>query len=124
MGMSVWCLILDFTSIVDTVLLTRLATKAVLPSGVKATPRGAEPTGMSVGFFFRVFASIVDTELLALLVTKTVARQLRCAPTAEAPFGIAKTSAPANPSAATAEAKRKSRIPGHNRLSRAASPPR
>src|SRR5262249_12533493 len=47
-----------------TVSLPWLVTKAVLPSGVIATPVGAEPTVMSVGFLVLVFTSIVDTELL------------------------------------------------------------
>ena len=38
--MSVGFLVLVFTSIVDTVSLARLATKAVLPSGVTATAIG------------------------------------------------------------------------------------
>src|SRR4030095_8736059 len=41
-----------------------LVTKAVLPSGVKASPTGRAPTGMSVGCLVRVFTSIVDTESL------------------------------------------------------------
>src|SRR5918995_4437822 len=72
--MSEGCLVLVFTSIVDTELLwvgsrTRVAlvTKAVLPSGVTATAFGFAPTGMSVGCFIRVFTSIVDTEPLPLL---------------------------------------------------------
>ena len=36
--MSVGCLVLVFTSIADTVPPSWLATKAVLPSGVTATP--------------------------------------------------------------------------------------
>ena len=59
--MSVGFLVLVFTSIVDTELLPPLATKAVLPSGVTATPIGSVPTGMSVGFLVLVFTSIVDT---------------------------------------------------------------
>jgi hypothetical protein len=48
-AMSVGCLVLVLTSIVDTVPLPTLATKAVLPAGVTATPTGNVPTGMSVG---------------------------------------------------------------------------
>jgi hypothetical protein len=46
---------------VDTASLSKLATKAVLASGVKATPLANEPVGMSVGSFVLVFTSIVDT---------------------------------------------------------------
>ena len=70
--MSVGFLVLVFTSIVDTVPLPLLVTKAVLPSGVTATPIGHVPTGMSVGFLVLVFTSIVDTVPLSRLVTKAV----------------------------------------------------
>jgi hypothetical protein len=71
--MSVGFLALVFTSIVDTELpLPKLGTKAVLPSGVTATPPGRAPTGMSVGFLVRVFTSIVETESLPLLETNAV----------------------------------------------------
>ena len=79
--MSVGSLVLVFTSIVDTVPLPGtigpgaskpLVTKAVLPSGVTATPIGRGPTGMSVGFLVLVFTSIVDTVPLSLLATKAV----------------------------------------------------
>src|SRR5262245_51657334 len=71
-GMSSGCLVLVFTSIVDTVSLSLLATKAVLPSGVIATPVGARPTGMSSGCFVRVCTSMVDTLLLSRLTTNAV----------------------------------------------------
>src|SRR5262249_38684118 len=61
-----------FTSIVDTEPLSLLTTKAVLPSGVIATPMGNAPTAMSLGSFVPVFTSIVDTVSLALLVTNAV----------------------------------------------------
>src|SRR5262249_54219697 len=74
--MSVGFLVRVFTSIVDTVSLTSLATKAVLPSGVTTT-RGALPgrggstafdaTIMSAGFFVLVFTSIVHTVAPALV---------------------------------------------------------
>ena len=70
--MSVGFLVLVFTSIVDTVPLLLLATKAVLPSGVTATRLGPEPTGMSVGCLVLVFTSIVDTVPPLTLVTKAV----------------------------------------------------
>src|SRR5262245_12863263 len=70
--MSVGSLVLVFKSIVDTVPLLRLVTKAVLPSGVTATSFGFTPTGMSVGFLVLVFRSIVDTVLPALLATTAV----------------------------------------------------
>ena len=54
-------LALVFTSIVDTVPLSRLVTKAVLPSGVTATAAGVGPTVMSVGFLVLSVTSIVDT---------------------------------------------------------------
>src|SRR5262249_31246479 len=62
--------VLVLTSMVDTVLLSVLATKAVLPSGVIASATGVSPTGMSVGSLVRVFTSIVDTESLPTLATK------------------------------------------------------
>jgi hypothetical protein len=68
------CLVRDFTLIVDSVPLSTLATKAVLPSGVSATPDGAEPTGMSSGCLVRDFTSIVDIIPWRLLTTKAVAR--------------------------------------------------
>jgi hypothetical protein len=60
-GMSVGSLVRVFTSMVDTVPLSTLVTKAVLPSRVIATPFGNVPTGMSVGCSVLVFTSIVDT---------------------------------------------------------------
>ena len=69
--MSVGCLVLVFTSIVDTVPLPRLVTKAVLPSGVTATPTG-RADGDVGGVLVLVFTSIVDTVPLPLLVTKAV----------------------------------------------------
>jgi hypothetical protein len=70
--MSVGFFALVFTSIVDTVSLTLLVTKAVLPSGVTVTPIGFFPTAMSAGFLVLVFTSIVDTESLFQLMTKAV----------------------------------------------------
>ena len=67
--MSVGFLVRVATSIVDTVPLPLLATKAVLPSGVIATPAGSVPTVMSVGFLVRVATSIVDTEPESSLAT-------------------------------------------------------
>src|SRR5262249_33452330 len=65
-------LILVFTSMVDTVSLLLLpwATKAVLPSGVRATVVGAGATAMSSGSLVLVFTSIVDTVLLTRFWTK------------------------------------------------------
>src|SRR5262249_29800106 len=79
-GISVGFLVPVFTSIVATELApgsdpaARLArvTKAVLPSGVIATPLGKFPTGMSAGFLVLVLTSMVDTLPLALLVTTAV----------------------------------------------------
>ena len=68
--MSVRCLVA--TSIVETVVPPKLATKTVVPSGVIATPNGPEPTGMSVGLRAPVATSIVDTESARSLVTKAV----------------------------------------------------
>ena len=76
--MSVGCLVLVFTSIVDTVPLSLLATKAVLPSGVTATEPGRPPTAMSVGSLVLVFTSIVDTVPLSGFVTKTVCSPRPC----------------------------------------------
>src|SRR5262249_41001619 len=70
--MSVGFLVLDFTSMVDTVPLALLATKAVLPSGVIATPNGPVPVPMSVGFLVLVLTSIVDTVPPTALATKAV----------------------------------------------------
>src|SRR6266536_566290 len=70
--MSVGSLVRVFTSIVDTESPPKLVTKAVLPSGVTATPFGCAPTVMSVGFFALVFTSMVETVLLMSSVTKTV----------------------------------------------------
>src|SRR5262245_14164202 len=61
MVMSVGFLVLVVTSMVDTVPLPLLTTKAVLPSGVIATAAGVVPTVMSVGFLVLVLTSIVDT---------------------------------------------------------------
>jgi hypothetical protein len=52
------------TSIVDTVPPPKLVTKAVLPLGVTATPKGSVPTAMSVASFVLVWTSIVDTVFL------------------------------------------------------------
>jgi hypothetical protein len=60
------------TSIVETVPLPPLATKAVLLFGVTAGAVGNEPTAMSLGSLVRVFTSIVETVPLSLLVTKRV----------------------------------------------------
>jgi len=53
--MSVGCLVPVFTSIVDTVPLFLLVTKAVLPFGVTAAPAASGPTVMSVGSLILVF---------------------------------------------------------------------
>jgi hypothetical protein len=106
--MSVGCLVLVFTSIVDTVPLAALVTKAVLPSGVTATRSGMEPTVMSVERLVLVFTSIVDTVPLGALVTKAVARHPLRAGTPDTPPGT--ISAPANPSTTTPRAHRKHRI--------------
>src|SRR6266536_4696552 len=79
-AMSLGFLALVFTSIVDTesplgksvAPKLALVTKAVLPSGVTATPLGFVPTGMSVAFLVLVFTSIVDTVALRGLATKAV----------------------------------------------------
>jgi hypothetical protein len=71
-GMSSECLVLVFTSIVETVALSPLATMAVLPSGVTATPVGYLPTSMSSGCSVLAFTSIVDTVPLYTLVTSAV----------------------------------------------------
>jgi hypothetical protein len=97
--MSPGFLVLVFTSMVDTVPLPCVATKAVLPSGVTATPPEFGAT-MSVGFFVLVFTSIVDTESLAALATMAVARQSLRA-TADTRSGTTPTSAPAKPSTNT-----------------------
>jgi hypothetical protein len=110
-AMSVGCLVLVFTSIVETVPLTALATKAVLPSGVMATAAGAEPTVMSVRCFVLVFTSIVETVPLALLVTKAVARHRVRAGTADTPSGTTPTSAPDKPNATTPRRNRPHRCP-------------
>src|SRR6266516_1436620 len=82
--MSVGSFVLVFTSIADTVPILsgvgkvadengpKLATKAVLPSGVIATVIGPEPAGMSARSLVLVFTSIADTVLLPELVTKRV----------------------------------------------------
>src|SRR5262245_35604985 len=79
-GMSVRCLVvvftcfvvIVFTEVVGSVTGLELVTRAVLPSGVIATPFGFAPTAMSVGCLVLVFTSIVDTVPLRLLVTKAV----------------------------------------------------
>src|SRR4029450_13912668 len=70
--MSAGCLVPVFTSIVDTVPLPKVVTKAVLPSGVTATPLGFVPTVMSSGCLVLVFMSIVDTVSLWVLPTRAV----------------------------------------------------
>src|SRR5262245_7042459 len=107
--MSVGSFFLVLTSIVETVPLPVLATKAVLASGVTATPCGNGPTGMSACFLVLVLTSIVDTVLLALLVTKAVARHGARPATADPSSGITPTSAPANPSTTTPRAHRNRR---------------
>src|SRR6266536_251403 len=79
-AMSLGFLALVFTSIVDTesplgksvAPKLALVTKAVLPSGVTATPLGFVPTAMSVACLVRVFTSTVDTVALRGLATKAV----------------------------------------------------
>src|SRR5947207_5703500 len=96
--MSVGSFVLVFTSIADTVPILsgvgkvadengpKLATKAVLPSGVIATVKGPEPTGMSAGYLVLVFTLNADTVPLPLLTTKAVlpsgviAPPIGCAP--------------------------------------------
>ncbi len=85
-------------------------TKAVLPSGVTATPLGIVPTVMSVGFLVLVFTSIVDTVPLPSLVTKAVGRHRDRAGTADTPSGTTPTSAPANPNTTTRRTDRNRRI--------------
>jgi hypothetical protein len=87
-----------------------LATKAVLPSGVIASPFGPLPTVMSVGFLVLVFTSIVDTEALCPLDTKAVARHRARSGTADTPLETKPISAPANPSATTPRPHRNRRI--------------
>src|SRR5262245_6153873 len=99
--MSMGFLVRVFTSIVDTEPLPWLATNAVLPSGVTATPNGNVPTAMSLGFFFRVFTSMVDTVPLRTFVTKTVGRHRARAGAADTPSGTTPTSATTNPSTTT-----------------------
>src|SRR5919106_357970 len=99
--MSAGFLVRVFTSIVDTVPLPLLVTKAVLPSGATATPHGNEPTETSVGRLVRVLTSIVDTVLLAALVTKAVGRHRARPGTADTPSGTTPTSPPANASTTT-----------------------
>jgi hypothetical protein len=89
---------LVFTSMVDTQSLRRLVTKAVLPSGVIATPPAPAPMVMSSGCFVLVFTSIVDTVPLPALVTKAVGRHRERAGTADPSLVSTPTSAPANPS--------------------------
>src|SRR5262249_22977245 len=47
-------------------------TKAVLPSGVSASPNAFGPTAMSAGFLVRVLTSMVDTEPPNALATNAV----------------------------------------------------
>src|SRR5262249_61092015 len=108
--MSSGFLFLVFTSIVDTVPLRSWATKAVLPSGVTASPVGLSPTMMSVGFLVLVFTSIVDTVSLPLLATNAVARHRRRVASVDAPVGTPPTSAPANPNTTTPRTHRTRRI--------------
>src|SRR5262249_6860658 len=103
-------LVLVLTSIVDTAPVPKLATNAVLPSGVTATPKGWAGTAMSVGGLVLVLTSIVDTVPLVLLVTNAVGRHRARAGTANAPSGTKPTSAPANPSTNTTRAHGKRRI--------------
>src|SRR5262245_12769365 len=78
---------------VDTVPLSAFSTKAVLLSGVTATPAGVSPTVMSVGFLVLVSTSIVDTEPvptpMPLLVTKAVFPSgVNASPTGNGPTGM------------------------------------
>src|SRR5215471_6189633 len=100
---------------VDTVPLSAFSTKAVLLSGVTATPAGVSPTVMSVGFLVLVSTSIVDTSMvdtdpLPALETNAVARQRDRPATADTP-GATPTSAPANPNTTTTRTHRNRRIP-------------
>jgi hypothetical protein len=60
-GMSVGCLVLVFTSIVDIVSPLLLGTKRVLLSGVNPAPVGGKPSVMSSGCLVRVLTSIVES---------------------------------------------------------------
>src|SRR5215471_19885225 len=95
---------------VETVPLSALLTKAVLLSGVTATPAGVSPTVMSVGFLVLVVTSMVDTDPLPALETNAVARQRDRPATADTP-GATPTSAPANPNTTTTRTHRNRRIP-------------
>src|SRR5262249_21216660 len=108
-GMSTGLLVLVFTSIVDTVPLRKLVTKAALPSGVTATTNGPAPTPMSTSLVL-VFTSIADTVSLSLLATKAVVAHRPRAGIADTPSGTTPTSAPANPSTTTPRAHGKRRI--------------
>jgi hypothetical protein len=103
-------LVLVFTSIVDTVPLSLLVTKTVLPFGVTATPPGTEPTAMSSGCLVLVLTSIVDTVPLVPVVTKAVARHGARPGTADAQSETTPTSTPANPSTAIPRTHRDGRI--------------
>src|SRR6266511_2952357 len=113
--MSVGSFVLVATSIVDTVPQLALTTKAVVRSGVIATPDGVAPMprGMSLGSLVRVATSMVDTELPPAFVTKAVishpAAGACCAPTGATP-----TAAPAavHTKAASPAAGRIMRIAG------------
>ena len=104
--MSVGFFFLVFTSIVETVPRLVLVTKAVLPSGVIASPNGSVLTRMSERCLVLVFTSIVDTVALMALVTKTVARHPLRAGTADTPSGSTPTSVPVNPSTTSLRAHR------------------
>src|SRR5262245_34700902 len=97
--MSVGSLVLVFTSITETVPILsgvgkvadengpKLATKAVLLSGVIAIVHAPELTGMSVRRL--VFTSIADTVPLPLLTTKPVLPSgVIAPPTGSAPTGM------------------------------------
>src|SRR5262245_3261224 len=99
--MSVGSLVLDFTSIVETVSLFLRATKRVLPSGVTACPAGNGPTGMSAGSLVLVLTSIVETVPLPVLTTKPVDRPSLRANTADTSSATTPTGAPANPTTTT-----------------------
>src|SRR5262245_25933888 len=105
--MSVGSLVLVFTSIVDTVPLSRSVTKRVLPSGVTTDTLGFEPTVMS-GSLALVPASITDTVPLFQFGTKAVARHGPGAGAADAPTGTTPTSAPDHPNTTN---RRTHRIP-------------
>src|SRR5262249_27402609 len=70
-AMSVPTLVRVATSMVDTVLSSAFATKAVLPSGVIAMPLGFVPTAILDGFKVSVATSIVATAFKLTLARVT-----------------------------------------------------